>query len=225
MPQVWRVFGVNAAVFAGATLLLAVSPATVSFPVTVVEGVVLAGGLAATLAVNLGLLPWFFGSARGLEPSPAAARSAAGRAGDDGEAPARPAGEATVSACDRGHPAHAAPTPAAQGPGMQRLLVCWRRPQGLAKEDAEAWARTELERLLAAERIDSARLTRLRGVSVRVDRSGDWLLELDVEPGCDAQAWLESSAWSAWLSDLHLLELRPQAMVAEHYRVLTVGED
>jgi two-component system sensor histidine kinase UhpB len=46
----------NAAVLVAATLVLVLSPATVSFPVALTELVVLAGGLAAMLALNLALL-------------------------------------------------------------------------------------------------------------------------------------------------------------------------
>jgi two-component system sensor histidine kinase UhpB len=47
---------VNAVVLTGATLALAVSPATVSFPLAVVEAVVLCVGLSALLVVNFVLL-------------------------------------------------------------------------------------------------------------------------------------------------------------------------
>jgi len=56
MPLLWRVFAANAAVLVVATLVLVLSPATVSFPVAVTEVVVLAAGLAAMLALNVMLL-------------------------------------------------------------------------------------------------------------------------------------------------------------------------
>ncbi len=56
LPLVWRIFAVNAAVFAVGALALAVSPATVSFPIVVTEALVLAAGLVAILLVNLFLL-------------------------------------------------------------------------------------------------------------------------------------------------------------------------
>jgi len=40
-----------------AAIVLAVSPARVSFPIAVAEALVLAGGLAASLGVNLAVLP------------------------------------------------------------------------------------------------------------------------------------------------------------------------
>lgn len=56
MSLLWRVFTINAAVLAVATMLLVLSPATVSFPVAVTEAVVLTLGLAAMLALNFALL-------------------------------------------------------------------------------------------------------------------------------------------------------------------------
>jgi two-component system sensor histidine kinase UhpB len=56
MPLLWRVFLGNAVVLTVATLLLVLTPATVSFPVALTEAVVLAGGLAAMLAFDFVLL-------------------------------------------------------------------------------------------------------------------------------------------------------------------------
>lgn len=53
MPFAWRIFAVNAAMLVVAAMALALSPATVSFPIALTEGVVLALGLIAILAVNL----------------------------------------------------------------------------------------------------------------------------------------------------------------------------
>jgi len=51
-PLAWRIFLVNAAVFAVGTAALALSPATVSWPIALAEAVVLVAGLAAILVVN-----------------------------------------------------------------------------------------------------------------------------------------------------------------------------
>jgi two-component system sensor histidine kinase UhpB len=53
MPLAWRVFVVNAVVFAAGTAALALSPATVSFPIALTEALVLVSGLSAILLVNL----------------------------------------------------------------------------------------------------------------------------------------------------------------------------
>ena len=53
MPLAWRVFVVNAVVFAAGTAALALSPATVSFPIALTEALVLVSGLSAILLLNL----------------------------------------------------------------------------------------------------------------------------------------------------------------------------
>jgi two-component system sensor histidine kinase UhpB len=87
MPLLWRVFATNAAVLVAATLVLVLSPATVSFPVALTEVVVLAAGLAAMLALNLVLLRRAFGPLnrltgfmRGVDPLRPGARVAVGPA-------------------------------------------------------------------------------------------------------------------------------------------------
>jgi two-component system, NarL family, sensor histidine kinase UhpB len=62
LPLVWRIFVLNASVFAIGVIALAVSPATVSFPIVLTEALVLSLGLVAILFVNLFLLR------RSLEP-------------------------------------------------------------------------------------------------------------------------------------------------------------
>jgi two-component system sensor histidine kinase UhpB len=56
MTLLWRVFGTNAAVLVAATLVLVISPLTVSFPIALAELVAVAGGLTAMLILNLVLL-------------------------------------------------------------------------------------------------------------------------------------------------------------------------
>ena len=56
MPLFWRVFATNALIFAVAAGALALSPATVSFPVAATEALILALGMCAMLALNLVLL-------------------------------------------------------------------------------------------------------------------------------------------------------------------------
>ena len=55
-PLAWRIFLVNAGVFALGTAALALSPATVSWPIALTEAAVLIAGLAAILVVNLMLV-------------------------------------------------------------------------------------------------------------------------------------------------------------------------
>ena len=56
MTLLWRVFACNAAVLVIATLVLVLSPLTVSFPIALTEAVVVAAGLAVMLAFDLVLL-------------------------------------------------------------------------------------------------------------------------------------------------------------------------
>jgi two-component system sensor histidine kinase UhpB len=88
VPLQWRVFATNAAVLTVATLVLVVSPATVSFPIALTELVVLGAGLAAMLALDLALLRHAFGPLRRL--------TAVMRGVD----PLRPGGRAVVGASD-----------------------------------------------------------------------------------------------------------------------------
>ena len=60
MSLFWRVFLANAAVFAVATLALALSPVTVSSPLDPREGAVLAAGLSAILLANVFVLRYTF---------------------------------------------------------------------------------------------------------------------------------------------------------------------
>jgi two-component system sensor histidine kinase UhpB len=55
-PLVWRVFAVNAFVFVAATVVLVASPATVSFPIALVELVVVVVGGGLMLGLNLVIL-------------------------------------------------------------------------------------------------------------------------------------------------------------------------
>ena len=56
LPLFWRVFAVNAALLALATLLLLFAPVTVSVPIRVTEALILMLGLAVALGANLLLL-------------------------------------------------------------------------------------------------------------------------------------------------------------------------
>ena len=51
MPLLWKLFAGNAAVLVVATLVLLLTPATISFPVALWELAVLVPGLAAMLAI------------------------------------------------------------------------------------------------------------------------------------------------------------------------------
>jgi two-component system, NarL family, sensor histidine kinase UhpB len=96
MPLLWRVFVGNAVVLAAATALLILTPATVSFPIALTEAIVLAGGLAAMLALDFVLLRRAFGPLERLrrvmgavDPLKPGARAAVGDADPEVEELAR----------------------------------------------------------------------------------------------------------------------------------------
>ena len=184
-PLIWRAFATNSAVLTAATLVLAVSPATVSFPIAVAEALVLARGLAAMVALDFALLPRAAGSAPCADPAQSGPRPRRHRIGP--------------------------------------VLVCWTAPDRLTADEAERWASAELVRVLAAEGVEVAHLSRLRAGSARHSGSYAWLLELDVPRGRHAHSWLDSGAWDQWMGDLHSLGMRPVAMSADRRRVF-MGE-
>ena len=56
LPLLWRVFAINAALLAGATLLLALTPVTIHAPIALVEAIDLGVALVVMLTANLLLL-------------------------------------------------------------------------------------------------------------------------------------------------------------------------
>ena len=67
VPLFWRVFATNALVLAVAAAVLALSPATVSFPVALTEAIVLLAGLGAMLVLNFALLRRALSPLEGLQ--------------------------------------------------------------------------------------------------------------------------------------------------------------
>jgi hypothetical protein len=209
----WRVFLINAAMLTAATLALAFSPATVSFPIVLTEGLILGGGLAATLALDLLVLRRALGAALAPAVNPPVADAAhwptiLAPAAGAFPAPTRPAGRAARV------PEHDVGT---------RLLVGWSQPYHLSDADAEAWTRAESTRVLAVAGAERARLTRLRSASLRYYRPWDWLLEIGAAPDSDIRHCVESPACRELLDDLRLLGTGPAAMVADPVCVLSGG--
>jgi two-component system sensor histidine kinase UhpB len=66
VPLFWRVFALNVSVLVAAAVLLAVSPATISFPVALTEALILLAGVGALSAFNFLLLRRAFGPMRRL---------------------------------------------------------------------------------------------------------------------------------------------------------------
>jgi hypothetical protein len=103
---------------------------------------------------------------------------------------------------------------------MTRLIIFWSRPLHLSDHEAETWAREEVGRLLAIEGVRCGELTRLRDASSEYGRDRDWMLELRLTAGTDAQQCVDHGACSEWLGDLRLLGMRPSVLLAEEGTVL-----
>jgi hypothetical protein len=99
-------------------------------------------------------------------------------------------------------------------------MFFWSRPLHLSEEEAETWAREEVGRLLAIEGVRCGELTRLRDGSSEYGRDRDWMLELHLTAGTDAQQCVDHGACSEWLGDLRLLGMRPSVLLAEEGTVL-----
>jgi hypothetical protein len=212
LPLLWRVFLTNAAMLTAAALALAMTPATVSFPIALTEGLVLAGGLAATLGVDLLVLHRALGST--LSPPLVAPER-------DGRRRAYPI--PTPRGSDR-RAAASQRAGEAGTPGVgTRLLVCWTAPRHLADGDAREWTDAELKRVLTATGADHARVARLRTASPRHPWPCDWLLEVELATEADVRRCTESPLWPDLLADWRLLGMRPAAMVADTDRVVTGG--
>jgi hypothetical protein len=96
---------------------------------------------------------------------------------------------------------------------MARLLVLCRHPYHLPLEEAAAWLTQELERVLRADELEGATLTRL--ASAQGTRDWDWLIELRLGSGLPAPLASARSACGALLADLRLLGMAPAAAVAD----------
>jgi hypothetical protein len=98
---------------------------------------------------------------------------------------------------------------------MPRLLVLCRSPYHLSPEEAAAWLKQELERVLRADELEGATLTQLANASAQSAREWDWLIELQLERGLPADPASARSACGELLADLRLLGMAPAATVAD----------
>lgn len=97
---------------------------------------------------------------------------------------------------------------------MVRVLVLGMRPYHLTLEEAEAWMRTEAERLGDVASIERVELVGLSGAPDHVAAPWHWMLELQLRDGVDSTACLQQGACSDLLMDLRLLGMRPTVVVA-----------
>ena len=148
VPLFWRVFATNAAVLAVAATVLAVSPATVSFPVAATEAVVLVVGLGAMLALNFALLRPVLSPLEGLQSLMR------------GADPLRPGTRAAVD--------HAAPELRAVSHTFNEMVE---RLEAERRESAgRALAAQEGERLRIARELHDEVGQRLTAVMLQLDR-------------------------------------------------------
>ena len=90
---------------------------------------------------------------------------------------------------------------------MARLIVLWTQPHHLTAEQAEGWAREQVEGLLALDAVRRADLTPLQSASPRHPAEWDWLLELEIDG--PARDCVERGPCGEWLGDMRLLGMRP----------------
>ncbi|MDQ3879612.1 MAG: hypothetical protein M3295_00800 [Chloroflexota bacterium] len=96
---------------------------------------------------------------------------------------------------------------------MARVLVVCRRPQHLSASEADAWVRDEIARLPLPEGIERLELTRLCPAGSGHVAPGDWLCELYLRDGVDADGCVDHPVCAQWLCDLRLLGMRPTVAV------------
>jgi hypothetical protein len=101
---------------------------------------------------------------------------------------------------------------------VARLMVLWTRPSHLTAEEAERWARDEVRRLLSADTVQGAELTRLGSASARHGSDWDWLLELEID--LPARTTVDHGPCAEWLGDLRLLGMRPTVLLAAEHIAL-----
>jgi hypothetical protein len=98
---------------------------------------------------------------------------------------------------------------------MARVLVCWTRPAALRWAEADDWSREEAARLATARGVKRVELTRLGYAKQAHSPPGDWLLELYLEPGVDADMCLSEPICADSIRDMRLLGMRPTVAIAD----------
>jgi hypothetical protein len=98
---------------------------------------------------------------------------------------------------------------------VTRLLIFWTQPRHLSTDEADAWVRSELQKVTELDGIERAELTRLRSGSERFGAPHDWMLELHLVPGSAPADCVEARPCAEWLGDLRLLGMSPAVVVAD----------
>ena len=177
IPLLWTVFAGNAVVLAAATLVLVISPATVSFPAAERELIVLVAGLALMLSVNLLLLRRAFGPLAGLPADELLARV---------EAQGRELARRTLAAQERERIRIARELHDEVGQTLTAVL--WQLERGELAEAGEGVRGAveevrEIARRLRPEALDDLGLhSALAALTVRIQQSSGVRVERAIEP-------------------------------------------
>ncbi len=100
---------------------------------------------------------------------------------------------------------------------VPRILITGSRPCHLSAQEAETWLASELRCLRAVPGVEGVVLTQ---VSAPPTRSWDWVCELHLGNGADAEACVEHPLCVEWLLDLRLLGMRPGLALLDGGRVV-----
>jgi hypothetical protein len=97
---------------------------------------------------------------------------------------------------------------------VARILVFWVLPPTMPEVQADAWARTEAERLVDSGRFQAVELVILEPEAGDHFKPHDRLLELRVASTADAHARVGDSELLDLLSDMRMLGMRPGVAIA-----------
>ena len=109
----------------------------------------------------------------------------------------------------------------AQNVAVARLMVLCRHPYHLARADAEAWFRQELEAVLQRDELSGATLTRLSDPSPQWTRTFDWLIEFRLD-GPASIALGRGGACGELLADLRLVGTAPSVALADDHATIVL---
>jgi hypothetical protein len=92
--------------------------------------------------------------------------------------------------------------------------MTWNRPHHLSDSEAAAWTLSEARRLRVLPGVERVTLTRVAATE-RHGRPWDWVCELQLREGADADECVNDAAFGEWVGDLHLLGMRPKVAILE----------
>jgi hypothetical protein len=108
---------------------------------------------------------------------------------------------------------------------MARVLIFWRRPPHLSREEAQEWVLEQLGAFTDHDAVARAELTAVEPAGARYQGPGDWMLELHLRPDADHAACVEAAGCAELLADLRLLGMDPSAVIADGGLVVRAQDD